>query len=84
MIKKNVLIFWTGIQRSAETILKDQSLNKNKNREKLIGLRELTDNFYENLISNNNSFYIPAVRCNLSYKFIYHLAMAMIYNRYSN
>jgi D-glycero-alpha-D-manno-heptose-7-phosphate kinase len=55
-IKQNLLIFWTGIQRSAETILKDQSSNINKNIEKLIELRNLTDNFCEKLIYNDNTF----------------------------
>jgi len=52
-INQDILIFWTGIQRSAETILKDQSSNNDINENNLIELRNLTEDFYKTLIDDN-------------------------------
>ena len=52
--KKSILIFWTGIQRSAEPILKEQSRNSNLNINKLLQLRDYSDEFYNLLIENSD------------------------------
>lgn len=52
--QKNILIFWTGVQRSAETILKEQSINNDDNTNGLKILRRYAEEFYYTLTGQNN------------------------------
>ncbi len=53
-LKKSIIIFWTGLQRSAELILKEQSKNNYDNREKLIVIRSYAEKFYKHLQYNDD------------------------------
>ena len=51
---KSSLIFWTGIQRSSEVILKEQSKNNETNKDKLIQLRDYAEKFYKDLMNGKD------------------------------
>ena len=58
-LNKSFLIFWTGIQRSSEPILKEQSQNNVINIKKLIKLRGYAKEFY-NLLKRDDDLSIES------------------------
>lgn len=49
----NLITFWTGVTRSADSVLKEQNDNKDKNQETLIKMRDQVNSLYDILTGDN-------------------------------